>query len=223
MEYKAFLTIFAAVFVAELGDKTQLATVLFASDAEVSKWLSGSHNLTLRSIAKMEAALDAVVFGAYFNMGECCNAGSRLLVQTAIADQFVAEALERARTVPVGGPLDENTKVGAIINQNQYEKILQYVQSGQDEGANLAIGGSAMRTDEGRFIEPTIFTGVQPEMDIAKSEIFGPVLSILEFDTPEEAVRIANSTLFGLSAGVWTSNVDQAFKVFGKQDITPFS
>ena len=180
---------------------------------KVSLELGGKNPQIVFADADLEAALDAVVFGAYFNMGECCNAGSRLLVQTAIADQFVEEALERVKSVPVGDPLDENTKVGAIINQTQYEKILNHVQSGQDEGATLATGGSAMRTDEGRFIEPTMFTGVKPEMEIAKSEIFGPVLSIMEFDTPEDAIRIANSTLYGLSAGVWTSNVDQAFKV----------
>jgi len=180
---------------------------------KVSLELGGKNPQIVFADADLEAALDAVVFGAYFNMGECCNAGSRLLVQTAIADQFVEEALERVKSVPVGDPLDENTKVGAIINQAQYEKILHHVQAGQDEGATLATGGSAMRTDEGRFIEPTMFTGVKPEMEIAKSEIFGPVLSIMEFDTPEDAIRIANSTLYGLSAGVWTSNVDQAFKV----------
>ena len=180
---------------------------------KVSLELGGKNPQIVFADADLEAALDAVVFGAYFNMGECCNAGSRLLVQTAIADQFVAKALERVKTVPVGDPLDEKTKVGAIINQQQFDKILTLVGKGQEEGARLATGGSAMDTNEGRYIEPTVFTGVQPDMEIAKNEIFGPVLSILEFDTPEDAIRIANSTLYGLSAGVWTSNVDQAFKI----------
>ena len=180
---------------------------------KVSLELGGKNPQIVFADADLEAALDATVFGAYFNMGECCNAGSRLLVQTAIADQFLAEALERIKSVPVGDPLDEATKVGAIVNQEQFDKILHFVDIGQQEGATLAAGGLPMKAEAGRFIEPTLFTGVKPGMDIAKNEIFGPVLSVLEFDTPEDAIRIANSTLYGLSAGVWTSNVDQAFKV----------
>ncbi len=180
---------------------------------KVSLELGGKNPQIVFSDADLEAALDAVVFGAFFNMGECCNAGSRLLVQTAIADQFLERALEIARTVPVGDPLDEDTKVGAIINQDQYDKILHYVDAGQKEGAVLASGGTPKTTEKGRYIEPTIFTGVQPDMDIASAEIFGPVLSVLEFDTPEEAIRIANNTFYGLSAGVWTTHIDQALKV----------
>ncbi len=180
---------------------------------KVSLELGGKNPQIVFSDADLEAALDAVVFGAYFNMGECCNAGSRLLVQSSIADQFTRKVLERAKTVPVGDPLDEATKVGAIINQDQFEKIFSFISSGKNEGASLRMGGGEINTDTGRFIEPTIFTNVAPEMDIAKNEIFGPVLSIIEFDTVDDAIRIANSTFFGLSAGVWTSNIDNAFQV----------
>ena len=180
---------------------------------KVSLELGGKNPQIVFADADLPAALDAVVFGAYFNMGECCNAGSRLLIQSSIADQFVKEALERARSVPVGDPLDEATKVGAIINQNQFDKILHYVEQGKKAGAKLEMGGGPLESGEGRYIEPTVFTAVKPEMEIAHTEIFGPVLSIVEFDTAAEAIRIANDTFYGLSAGVWTRNIDQAFQV----------
>ena len=134
-------------------------------------------------------------------------------MQRDIAGSFVKDIIERAKTVPVGDPLDDATKVGAIINQNQFDKIMEFIDAGQKEGAALQLGGNRMNTDKGRFIEPTVFEGVMPDMQIAKAEIFGPVLSILTFDTVEEAIQIANNTMYGLSAGVWTSNVDTAFQV----------
>ncbi len=180
---------------------------------KVSLELGGKNPQIVFADADLEAALDAVVFGAYFNMGECCNAGSRLLVQSSIADQFVKKVVERAKTIPVGDPLDEATKVGAIINQDQYDKILKYVTAGKKSGATLEMGGDPMEMENGRFIEPTIFSAVDPEMEIAHTEIFGPVLSVIEFDTAADAMRIANSTFYGLSAGVWTRNIDQAFQL----------
>lgn len=180
---------------------------------KVSLELGGKNPQIVFADADLEAALDAVVFGAYFNMGECCNAGSRLLVQSSIADQFISEVLARAKTVPVGDPLDEATKVGAIINENQFDKIFQFIESGKEEGAALQLGGGSIDTEAGRFIEPTVFTGVAPDMEIAKNEIFGPVLSVIEFDTVDDAVRIANDTFYGLSAGVWTRNIDHAFQI----------
>jgi len=180
---------------------------------KVSLELGGKNPQIVFADADLEAALDAVVFGAYFNMGECCNAGSRLLVQSAISDRFLERVLERARTVPVGDPLDEATKVGAIINQEQFDKIVNFVEAGQSDGATLALGGRDKQTGNGRFLEPTVFSGVKPEMSIAHQEIFGPVLSVIEFETVAEAIRIANSTFYGLSAGVWTRNIDQAFQV----------
>ena len=180
---------------------------------KVSLELGGKNPQIVCADADLEAALDAVVFGVYFNMGECCNSGSRLLVQRTIAEAFVEQVIKRARTVPVGDPLDETTKVGAIINQAQFDKIMAYIDAGQQEGAALRLGGNRLATERGRFIEPTVFDGVAPTMGIAREEIFGPVLSVVTFDTPDEAVRIANDTMYGLSAGVWTNSVDTAFQV----------
>ncbi|HEX6869067.1 MAG TPA: aldehyde dehydrogenase family protein [Candidatus Limnocylindrales bacterium] len=172
--------------------------------------LGGKNPQLVFADADLDAALDAVVFGVYFTMGECCNSGSRLLVQRSIADDFVARVVERARTVPVGDPLDPATKVGAIATDTQLDKITELVEAGLSEGASLLLGGERLETDRGRFMAPTVFGGVEPSMRIAREEIFGPVLSVLTFETPEEAARIANSTQYGLSAGVWTRDLDTA-------------
>src|SRR5690606_21830652 len=158
----------------------------------------------------LDAALDAVVFGVYFNMGECCNSGSRLLVHREIAGEFTRRIVERTRQVKVGDPLDESTKVGAIISDEQCSKILRYIEAGKQEGALLRLGGNPIPAARGRFIEPTVFSDVRPSMSIAREEIFGPVLSVIAFDTLDEAIDIANGTMYGLSAGVWTRSTDIA-------------
>jgi betaine-aldehyde dehydrogenase len=162
--------------------------------------------------ADFDAALDAVVFGVYFNQGECCNSGSRLLVHKDIAEEFSDAVVRRARDVVVGEPLDEVTKVGAIVSDEQLSTIERYVAEGSAAGADLRIGGTRRTASSGRFYEPTVFTGVRPEMSIATEEIFGPVLSVLTFSDLDEAVSLANSTMYGLSAGVWTADVDTALR-----------
>jgi betaine-aldehyde dehydrogenase len=177
---------------------------------KVALELGGKNPQIVFADADLAAALDAAVFGIAFNQGECCNSGSRLLVQRAVASEFVAAVAERARSVPVGDPLDPATKVGAIVDERQMHKILGYVAAGQQEGARLLTGGTQLSGTAGRFMQPTVFDGVAPAMQIAREEIFGPVLSVLSFETADEAVALANSTLYGLSAGVWTRDVDTA-------------
>jgi len=162
--------------------------------------------------ADMEAAADAVVFGVYFNQGECCNSGSRILVQRSAAKKFMDIVVEKAKRVPVGDPLDEKVLVGAIASPEQQATIERYVAEGKASGANLVLGGSQINTEIGRYFEPTIFTGVTKDMSIAKEEIFGPVLSVLEFEDVDDAIDIANSTIYGLSSGIWTKNIDDAIK-----------
>jgi betaine-aldehyde dehydrogenase len=175
--------------------------------------LGGKNPQIIFADADLEAALDAAVFGICFNMGECCNSGSRLLIQKPIADEFVHKVVELARVVPVGDPLDEKTKVGAIASEQQFNKIMGYIDQGQRAGARLQLGGAPLEILNGRFIATTVFDGVRPEMAIAREEIFGPVLSILTFDTAEEAIEIANSTNYGLSSGIWTRDFDTALSV----------
>lgn len=160
--------------------------------------------------ADLDAALDAVLFGVYFNAGECCNSGSRVLVDARIADEFGTRVATGSLQVPVGDPLDPATKVGAITSDEQLATIEQYVEVGRREGYDLLIGGARRSTPVGRFFEPTVFARVAPSAAIAQDEIFGPVLSVIPFDGLDEALRIANSTMYGLSAGIWTSDLDAA-------------
>ena len=172
--------------------------------------LGGKNPQIIFADADLAAAADAAVFGICFNQGECCNSGSRLIVQRPIVDEFVRKLVELVREVPIGDPLDEKTRVGAIASQEQFTKILGYIDQGQKAGAKLQLGGKSLPILNGQFIEPTIFDAVTPDMAIAKEEIFGPVLSVLAFDTAEQAIEMANDTNYGLSASVWTSDFDTA-------------
>ncbi len=125
--------------------------------------LGGKNPQLVFADADLDAALDAVVYGVYFNMGECCNSGSRLLVQRSIADDFIERVVERARTVPIGDPLDPATKIGAIASDEQFDKILELVDVGRSEGADLLLGGNRLATDRGRFMEATVFSDVVPD------------------------------------------------------------
>lgn len=180
---------------------------------KVSMELGGKNPQIVFPDADLDAAADAVVFGAYFNAGECCNAGSRLLVHRSIAEDFVASVRERARMVPVGDPLDPGTKVGAIITPEHLEKIEGHVASAVEAGAVLALGGKRLETATGTFMAPTVLGEVRPAMGIAREEVFGPVLSVLTFEDAVDAVSLANGTEYGLSAGVWSRDFDTCLSV----------
>ncbi len=173
---------------------------------KVSMELGGKNPQIIFDDCDWDAAVDATVFGIYFNAGQCCNSGSRILVQKSIAEKFVAEVVERSKLVKVGDPLEAGVQVGAITTTKQCETILEYVESARKEGATIALGGSRMDTDGGTYIEPTVVTGVTKDMEIAKEEVFGPVLAVLTFDDLDDAIDLANSTLFGLSAAVWSKD-----------------
>jgi aldehyde dehydrogenase (NAD+) len=153
--------------------------------------------------AALDQAVEGIVNGIYFNQGEVCCAGSRLLVQESIAGPLIDKLKDRLSTIRVGDPLDKNTDVGAINSKAQLEKITELVASGVDEGADMYQPACDL-PDRGYFFRPTLFTNVAQSHRIAKEEIFGPVLSVLTFRTPDEAVEKANNTPYGLSAGVWT-------------------
>ncbi|WP_421740680.1 aldehyde dehydrogenase family protein [Cellulomonas sp.] len=172
--------------------------------------LGGKNPQIVMADANFDRAVDAVVFGVYFNQGECCNSGSRLLVQDSVADEFVARVVDRAREVRVGDPLDDATLVGAIASPEQYNQIESLVEEGKASGAELLLGGGRYASETGRFFEPTVFDHVTPTMSIATEEIFGPVLSVLRFSDVDQALEIANATVYGLSAGIWTQDIDQA-------------
>ena len=163
--------------------------------------------------ANLDNAVKGAVSGIFAATGQTCIAGSRLLVQRSVHDAFVEKLLALAKTARMGDPLSDTTQVGPITTQPQYRKVLDYIAIAKAEGASCALGGAAAGRPEcgdGWFVEPTIFTGVNPSMRIAQEEVFGPVLSIIPFDDEDEAVAIANDTLFGLAAGVWTTSIKRA-------------
>ena len=177
---------------------------------KVSLELGGKNPQVIFPDADLDAALEKVVFGAYFNQGECCNAGSRLLVHAEIADEFTQRVVHRARDVAVGDPLDPVTKVGALISEKHLGVVSGYVDLGQAEGAAVALGGSKLDSDRGRYYSPTVLAGVPKAARVAREEIFGPVLSVVRFADLAEAVEITNATGYGLSAGVWSRDIDTA-------------
>ena len=178
---------------------------------KVSMELGGKNPQLIFPDADMDAALDAATFGAYFNAGECCNAGSRLLLHADIAESFLAELAKRAAQVKVGDPLDEDTKVGAMISADHLGKVEAHVSAARAAGAGVRAGGGRLG-NEGLF-PPHIVDGVTSTMGIASAEVFGPVVVALTFKTAEEAVALANSTDYGLSASVWSRDIDTAISV----------
>jgi aldehyde dehydrogenase (NAD+) len=153
--------------------------------------------------APIDQAVEGIINGIYFNQGHVCCAGSRLLLQESIAEALIDKLKRRMATLRVGNPLDKNTDVGAINSRQQLEKIQELVASGEAEGAELYQPPCELPS-RGFWFRPTVFTGVAQSYRIAQEEIFGPVLSVLTFRTPDEAVAKANNTPYGLSAGVWT-------------------
>jgi len=163
--------------------------------------------------ANLENAMKGVISGIFAATGQTCIAGSRLLVQRSIHDELVDKLVNFAKTARIGDPSDLNTQVGPVTTRPQYEKVIRYIEQAKKEGATCLLGGGPSRRPEcgdGWFVEPTIFSSVTPEMQVAREEVFGPVLAVLPFEDEEEAIQIANSLPYGLAAGVWTENIGRA-------------
>ncbi len=164
--------------------------------------------------ADLAAAVRGAQNGIFYGKGEVCAAGSRLLVHRKVKDQVVEQLAERTRTLVPGDPFDKKTRLGAIVSRQQQESVLQYIATGSAEGATLVAGGKAATVNgKGYFVEATVFDAVKPDMTIAREEIFGPVLAVLGFDDEEEAVALANQSMYGLAAGIWSRDVGRAHRV----------
>ncbi len=173
-----------------------------------------SPNIVFADAPSLDEAAQAAAGAICFNQGEVCTAGSRLLVEESIKDEFIKKVKDAMHTWQPGNPLDPNTNVGAIVDTAQHQRVMGYINKGQEQGANVCCGGNhAEPVNGGLYIQPTMFSNVENSMDIASEEIFGPVLSVITFKTMEEAIEIANDTPYGLAAGIWTRDLSKAHKM----------
>ena len=191
--------------------------MIYAGESNMKRvWLEAggkSPNIVFADAPDLQAAAQAAAGAIAFNQGEVCTAGSRLLVERSIKERFLPMVVEALKGWKPGNPLDPATNVGALVDTQQLNTVLSYIDSGRQAGAQVLIGGQrTLEETGGLYVEPTIFDGVDNAMKIAQEEIFGPVLSVISFDSAEEAVAIANDTPYGLAAAVWTADLSKAHR-----------
>ncbi len=185
----------------------------------LSMELGGKSPCIVFSDADIEAAVDSALFGAFSLNGERCTASSRVLVETSVYDAFVSELAQRAKRVVVGLPEDPATELGALVHPDHYGRVVGYVTTGIEEGAELVAGGSRpSHLSSGNFLEATVFANVAPTMRIFQEEIFGPVMCVTPFSTEDQAVTLANGTKFGLAAYIWTNDIRRAHRLASRMD-----
>ena len=194
--------------------ESRTGQLIFANAAPFLKGLSmelgGKSPAVVFADADLDAAIDSTLFGVFSLNGERCTAGSRILVERPIYDEFVSRYAERAKNIVVGDPHDPATEVGALVHPEHYEKVMSYVELGKQEGRLVAGGGRPSGLAEGNYIAPTVFADVAPEARIFQEEIFGPVVAITPFDTDEQALELANGVRYGLAAYLWTRDLERA-------------
>jgi acyl-CoA reductase-like NAD-dependent aldehyde dehydrogenase len=191
----------------------QIMKMAADTNKRVTLELGGKSPNIIFADADIAAAVKGAQTGIFYGKGEVCAAGSRLLVEASVHDQVVEQLAAGAKKLTPGDPLDKNTRLGALVSKKQQETVLSYIKKGKDEGAALVAGGNAVRPNgKGYYVEATVFDQVKPEMTIAREEIFGPVLAVLTFDSFEAGVQLANRSMYGLAAGIWTKDIQKAHR-----------
>ncbi|MBL8576379.1 MAG: aldehyde dehydrogenase family protein [Mesorhizobium sp.] len=191
---------------------TLLAEIAAKQVKRVGLELGGKGPQIVFADADLDAAADGIAYGVYHNAGQCCISGSRLLVEESIRDEIMDRVLAISAKVPYGDPLNDRTRIGAMISKAHIAKVEGYVRAGEAAGAELLTGGHMAGEGAGLYYQPTVFRNVRPDMSIAREEIFGPVLSTIAFRSANEAVALANDSEFGLSATVWSTNLENAMQ-----------
>tara|TARA_R110002096_G_scaffold435548_1_gene661470 strand:- start:136778 stop:138265 length:1488 start_codon:yes stop_codon:yes gene_type:complete len=213
-----------------LGLHLDVDMIAFTGSTEVGKYFmtySGKSNLkrvslecggksphvVMEDCPDLDRAAGDAASAIFFNQGEVCTAGSRLLVERSIKEEFMEKLIKASAGHVVGDPLDPDTTMGSLVEEGHMDKVLSYIDKANAEGASCRLGGTRSAGRDGFFVDPTIFDDVTSDMTIAKEEIFGPVLSVISFDGEDEAVKIANDTIYGLAAGLWTKDVSKAHRM----------
>jgi len=191
----------------------QIMKMAADTNKRVTLELGGKSPNIIFADADIGAAVKGAQTGIFYGKGEVCAAGSRLLVEASVHDQVVEQLAAGAKKLTPGDPLDKNTRLGALVSKKQQETVLSYIKKGKDEGATLVAGGNAVRPNgKGYYVEATVFDQVTPDMTIAREEIFGPVLAVLTFDSVAAGVQLANRSMYGLAAGIWTKDIQKAHR-----------
>lgn len=211
----------------ELTTNEKVDKIAFTGSTEVGKIIMKSASGTLKKVtlecggksanivlddANLDLAVDGAIYAAFYHQGQCCEGGTRLLVHENVYDAFTEKLRAKTEKMKIGDPMDKSTDVGPVVNESQFNTVMSYIKTGIGEGAKLLTGGKKFG-DKGYYIEPTVFIDATNDMKISQEEIFGPVVTVLKFHDDDEAVKIANDSIYGLAGAVWSENTERAISI----------